>query len=168
MKPQNFWFVVHTKPGQEENVAMHLKRKGIETYLPKIETCAYNGLKKIKKTKSLFPNYLFAGCERKNITQVCWTRGVKKVLWENNAPQPIADELIFSLQSLTGDDGLIRPAGWNTYRKHDLVLITSGPFKDLYALFDHWGSDKERVCLLLKLLNAQIRVTVPAALVAIA
>ncbi len=162
------WFVVHTKPSQEENVAMHLKRKGIETYLPKIETCVYNGLKKIKKTKSLFPNYLFAGCERKNITQVCWTRGVKKVLWENNAPQPINDELIFSLKSLTGDDGLIRPPQWDTYQKHDLVLITSGPFKDLYALFDHWESDKERVCLLLKLLNAQIRVTVPAALVAIA
>ena len=149
-------------------MAIHLKRKGIGTYLPKIEACAYRGLRKIQKTKSLFPNYLFAECERKNITQVCWTRGVKKVLWENNAPQPINDALIFSLKSLTSDDGLIRPAQWDTYQKHDLVLITSGPFKDLYALFDHWESDKERVCLLLKLLNAQIRVTVPAALVAIA
>jgi transcriptional antiterminator RfaH len=168
MKPQKLWFVVHTKPGQEETVAMHLKHKGIETYLPKIETCTYNGLKKIKKTKSLFPNYLFAGCERKNVPQVCWTRGVKKVLWENNAPQPIADELILSLKSLTDNDGLIRPARWGTYQKNDLVLITSGPFKDLYALFDHWESDKERVCLLLNILNAQIRVTVPAALLAVA
>ncbi len=162
------WFVVNTKPLQEETVAMHLKHKGIETYAPEIETYTYNGLKKIKKTKSLFPNYLFAGCERKNVPQVCWTRGVKKVLWENNAPQPIADELILSLKSLTDNDGLIRPARWGTYQKHDLVLITSGPFKDLYALFDHWESDKERVCLLLNLLNAQIRVTVPAALLAVA
>ena len=162
------WFVVNTKPGREENVAMHLKLKGITTYLPKIETCTYNGLKKIKKTKSLFPNYLFAECERKNVPQVCWTCGVKKVLWENNAPQPIADELVFSLKSLTGDDGLIRPARRGKYRKDDLVLITSGPFKDICALFDHWESDKERVCLLLKLLNAQIRVTVPAALLAVA
>jgi Transcription antiterminator len=162
------WFVVHTKPSQEETVALHLKRKGIETYAPKLETYTYNGLKKIKKTKSLFPNYLFARCERKNVPQVCWTRGVKKVLWENNAPQPIADELILSLKSLTDNDGLIRPVRWRTYQKHDLVLITSGPFKDLYALFDHWESDKERVCLLLNLLNAQIRVTVPAALVAVA
>jgi len=162
------WFVVNTKPSQEETVAMHLKHKGIETYLPKLETYTYNGLKKIKKTKSLFPNYLFARCERKNVTQICWTRGVKKVLWENNAPQPIADELIFSIKSLTDKNGLIRPVRWRTYQKHDLVLITSRPFKDLYALFDHWESDKERVCLLLNLLNAQIRVTVPAALVAVA
>jgi len=168
IKPQKSWFVVHTKPGQEENVEKHIKRKGLETYLPKIETWTYNGLKKIKKTKSLFPNYFFTRCARKNVTRVCWIRGVKKVLWENNSPQPIGDELIFSLKSLTSDEGLIRPARWDTYRKHDRVLITSGPFKDLYALFDHWESDKERACLLLKLLNAQIRVTVPAALVAAA
>ena len=145
---------------------MHLKHKEIETYVPKIETYTYIGLKKIKKTKSLFPNYLFALCERKNVPQVCWTRGVKKVLWENNAPQPIADELIVSLKSLTSSDGLLRR--WAKYQKHDRVLITYGPFKDLYALFDHWESDQERVCLLLNLLNAQIRVTMPAALVAVA
>ncbi|WAC06795.1 MAG: hypothetical protein OS130_11110 [Thermodesulfobacteriota bacterium] len=159
------WFVVYTKPGQEKAVALHLKRKGIETYVPEIETHIYNGLKKIKKTKSLFPNYLFAWCERKNVTQIFWTSGVKKVLWENNAPQPIADELILSIRSLTDNDGLIRPARWGTYQKHDPVSITSGPFKDRYALFDHWESDKGRVCLLLNLLNAQIRVTVPAALI---
>jgi len=162
------WFVVNTKTGQEETVTMHLKHKGIETYLPKIETYTYNGFKKIKKTKSLFPNYLFAECERKNLPQIFWTRGVKKVLWENNAPQPMADELILSIKSLTDNDGLIRPARWGRYQKHDLVLITSGPFKDRYALFDHWESDKERVCLLLNLLNAQIRVTVPAVLLAVA
>jgi len=165
---KKFWFVVHTKPLQEETVALHLKRKGIESYAPEIETYTYNGLKKIKKTKFLFPNYLFAWCERKNLPQVCWTRGVKKVLWENNAPQPIADELIFSIKSLTNNHGLIRPARWGTYQKHDPVSITAGPFKDLYALFDHWESDKERVCLLLNLLNAQIRVSVPAALLAVA
>jgi len=165
------WFVVQTKPGQEQSVVMHLKHKGIETYAPKIETYRYDGLKKIKKTKALFPNYLFARCERKNLSQVCWTRGIKKVLWENNAPQPVAEEVIFSLKSLTSKDGLIRPhALWGTdkYQKHDPVLITSGPFKDIYALFDHWESDKERVCLLLNLLNAQIRVTVPSALISAA
>jgi len=47
-------------------------------------------------------------------------------------------------------------------------LIISGPFKDIEALFNHWDSDKERVCLLLNLLNAQIRVMVPAAVVAAA
>ena len=165
---KTFWFAVYTKPLQEEAVSLHLKRKGIETYLPKIEILRYNGLEKIKKTKSLFPNYLFALCERKELPQIFWTRGVKKVLWENNAPQPIADELIVSLKSLTDNDGLIRPVRRIAYQKYDPVLITSGPFKDLYALFDHWESDKERVCLLLNLLNAQIRVTVPAALVAVA
>jgi len=45
------------------------------------------------------------------------------------------------------------------------VRIKSGPFKDILAIFDHWVSDKERVCLLLNLINAQIRVIVPTSLV---
>jgi len=49
------WFVVHAKPGREETVAMHLKHKGVETYLPKIETCTYKGLKKLKRPSPFFP-----------------------------------------------------------------------------------------------------------------
>jgi Transcription termination factor nusG. len=65
MKPQKLWFVVHTKPGQEETVAMHLKHKGIETYLPKIETCTYNGLKKLKRPSPFFPIIFLPGVKGK-------------------------------------------------------------------------------------------------------
>jgi|GEM_PF-1961688 len=155
------WFIIRTKIRQEKNVALHLNRKGIETYLPEIETCTYRELKKIKTIKSLFPNYLFARCEIKNLPQIFWAKGVRKVLLENNCPVPIADELIFSLKSLADDDGLIRPDRLAIYQKNDRVLITGGPFKDFSGLFNHWESDKERVSLLLNVLSAQIRVTVP-------
>jgi transcriptional antiterminator RfaH len=165
MKGQKNWYVVQTKPRQEEKVLFFLNQKGINTYFPKIQTHIYKGLKKHKKIKPLFPNYLFANCERKKINQVCWTRGVKKVLWKNTQPQPIADELIYSIKSLAGKDGLIRQ---KRYKKNDLVTIKSGPFKGIQALFDHWESDGERICLLLNLINAQIRVAVPASVVEVA
>ena len=35
----------------------------------------------------------------------------------------------------------------------------------LLALFDHWKFGKERVCLLLSLINGQVKITVPTPLV---
>ena len=156
------WYVVETKPNQEEKVIFYLAQKEINTYFPKTQTYIYKGLKVYKKAKPLFPGYIFAQCERREIYHVCWTRGVKKVLWKNTQPQPISSKLISSIKSLASKDGLIRK---ERFKKNDLVMIKSGPFKDILAIFDHWASDKERVCLLLNLINAQIRVTVPTPLV---
>ena len=158
------WYAVQTKPGQEEKVVFHLTQKGITTYFPKTQVYIYRGLRKYKRIKSLFPNYIFAWCERKRVYQLCWTRGVKKVLWKNTQPHPVSDELINSIRSLAGKDGLIRPKQFKT---NDTVRIKSGPFKNISALFNHWESDKERVCLLLNAMNAQIKVSVPASLVEI-
>jgi transcriptional antiterminator RfaH len=168
MELQKFWFVVHTKPRQEEAVAFYLKQKELEIYLPRMETYTYRGLKRFTVIKPLFPNYLFIRCERKKLPLAYWTRGVKKVLWENQSPQPVAEELIFSIKSLASEDGIIRRPLSPHYRKNDQVLITAGPFKGITALFDHWEQDQKRVSLLLNLLNAQVRVTLPAALIAAA
>lgn len=156
------WYVIQTKPNQEEKVIFYLAQKGIRTYFPKIKMCIYKGLKKYERIKGLFPGYIFAQCEKKEVYYICWTRGVKKVLWENTHPQPISSELIESIKSLASKNGLIRP---HKFKKKELVRIKSGPFKDILAIFDHWVSDKERVCLLLNLINAQIRVIVPTSLV---
>ena len=156
------WYVVQTKPCQEKSVAFHLAQNGIATFLPKTETYCYKGLRKHKKTKPLFPSYIFARCERKKIYMVCWTRGVRKVLWGNTQPQPVSDELVHSIKSLANKDGLVRP---KRYKKNDAVTITSGPFRDMLALFDRWDSDKDRVCLLLKAIHVQVKVSVPVSLV---
>ena len=159
---QKNWYVVQTKSNQEEKVIFYLTQKGISTYSPKIKGYIYKGLKRFEKIKPLFPGYIFAQCERKEVYHLCWTRGVKKVLWKNTQPQPISSELIYSIKHLESKDGLIRK---EKFKKNDLLMIKSGPFKDILAIFDHWASDKQRVCLLLNLINAQIRVTVPTPLV---
>ena len=156
------WYVVQTKPFQEEKVIFYLHQKGINIYSPKTQTYIYKNFKRYKRIKLLFPGYIFVKCEREKVYQVCWTRGVKKVLWENTKPQAVSEELIYSIKSLESKDGLIKP---QNFKKNELVRIKSGPFKDILALFDHWESDKERACLLLSLINGQVKITLPASLV---
>jgi transcriptional antiterminator RfaH len=164
MNIQN-WYIVQTKPSQEEKVIFYLTQKGISTYFPKVKAYIYKGLKRFEKIKPLFPGYVFAKCKKREVYHICWTRGVNKVLWKNTRPKAISSELIYSIKSLASKDGLIRK---ENFKKDDLVIIKSGPFKDILAIFDHWECDKQRVCLLLNLINAQIRVTLPAPLIAIA
>ncbi len=156
------WYIVQTKPWQEEKALFFLEQKGIFTYRPKIEAYFYRGIMAIKKEKSLFPNYLFIRCNEEALSTACWTWGVKRLLWRNDLPVSISDGLIESIRLLQDKDGIIRKRSIQEFKRNDIVKIRSGPFKDLLAIFDHWDSDTERVCLLIDLVNTMARIHVPA------
>ena len=120
------WYVTQTKPCQENKAAFNLRQKDIAVYLPMTQVYVYKNLKKYKKTKPLFPGYIFARVEKNRVHQLCWTSGVKKVLWENTNPKPISDDLIHSLKSLAAKDGLITP---RCFKPNDVVRIKSTPLK---------------------------------------
>jgi len=159
------WYIVQTKPWQEKKAEFFLKQKNIHVYRPKMEAHVYKGLKIVKKEKSLFPNYLFVRCEDSELYTVCWTWGVKKVLWRNDLPTPISEELVSSIRYLEDKDGLIRKSKFHELQKDQAVKIKTGPFKDLIAIFDHWDSDRERVCLLINLANTYAKIHVPISVV---
>lgn len=159
------WYIVQTKPWQEEKALFFLDQKGIYTYRPKMETYVYRGLRAIRREKSLFPNYIFARCEPNDVHLICWTWGVKKVLWRNDLPVPISDDLVNSIRLLEDRDGIIRKKSVQDLKKNDIVKIKSGPFRDLLGIFDHWDSDRDRVCILINLVNTVAKVHVPIAVI---
>ena len=159
------WYIVQTKPWQEEKALFFLEKKGIHTYRPRMETYSYRGIRAIKREKSLFPNYIFIRCREDYIADACWTWGVKKVLWRNDLPVAISEELVNSVMILEDKDGVIRKTKLQELKKNDVVKIRSGPFRDLLAIFDHWDSDMERVCLLVDMINTVARIHVPVSVI---
>lgn len=156
------WYIVQTKPWEEEKALFFLNQKGIYTYRPRMEAYFYRGMKVIKREKSLFPNYVFVRCNENELSTACWTWGVKKVLWRNDLPVSVSDELVESIRLLEDKDGVIKKRKVQELKRNDIVKIKSGPFRDLLAIFDHWDSDMERVCLLIDLVNTVARIHVPA------
>ncbi len=159
------WYIVQTKPWQEKKAISFLKQKSIHTYRPVMEIHTYKGFKIIKKQKSLFPNYIFVKCKPDNIYDVCWTWGVKKVLWRNDFPVAISEELVKAIKLLEDKDKIIRKHKIYELKENDNVRIKTGPFKDLLAIVDHWDSDKERVSLLINLASTTARINVPISVV---
>ena len=150
------WYVVQTKPRQEERAHYFLAEKGFEVYLPKMEVVTVRGHKRKLLEKPLFPNYIFSRFDQQeSLAHVRWTKGVVKILPVSSRPQPVDNEIVRSVMRLAQKDGVIRK---NSLKPKDKVRIVKGPFKDLLGIFEHWTSAQGRVRVLLNLINYQASV----------
>jgi transcriptional antiterminator RfaH len=151
------WYVVQSKPREEERALHFLKEKGFHTYLPRMEVVKIRGFKNVKTEKPLFPGYLFCRFSKsdESLAHVRWTQGVKKMLPESVDPMPVDDEIVAAIHKLEQKDGVIRK---KPLQKSDRIRITRGPMKDILGIFDYWTSDEGRVMVLLNFINYQASV----------
>lgn len=153
------WYVIYTKPGDEERVKTNLNNQEIETFLPLMETYKYLGGRMIPKIKPLFPNYLFAKLDLEvHYYKVKWTRGVNKILGSGGGPVPISGQVIQAIKERSGKDNLVKLE--NELKDGDVIQVTSGPLKSLRGVFQKVMSGKGRVKILLSLIGVDIPVQI--------
>lgn len=158
--PMNrLWYVIHTKPGDEDRVNTNLRNQEIETLLPLVETYQYSAGKMVQKIKPLFTNYLFAKLDLDlHYYKVKWTRGVNKILGSRNEPIPISEKVIQAIKDRSGKDNLVVLE--KELKDGDLVQVTSGPLKSLRGIFQKMMSSKGRVKILLSLIGVDVPVQI--------
>lgn len=153
------WYVIHTKPGDEDRVNTNLRNQEIETLLPLVETYQYSAGKMVQKIKPLFTNYLFAKLDLDlHYYKVKWTRGVNKILGSRNEPIPISEKVIQAIKDRSGKDNLVVLE--KELKDGDLVQVTSGPLKSLRGIFQKMMSSKGRVKILLSLIGVDVPVQI--------
>ena len=153
------WYVVQTKPANEDRVKGNLLNQDIEPFLPLLGTNQYSNGKVVDRIKPLFPNYLFA---RMNLGlhyyKVKYTRGVSKILGNGEGPIPISERVIVTIRERMGEDNLVKLE--DEFKDGDVVEVTSGPFKDLRGVFQKKMSGKGRVKILLSLIGVDVPVQI--------
>ncbi len=154
------WYVVLTKPKQEERAEEHLMAQGGEVFLPRIGLEKMRKGKRVESIEPLFPGYLFVnveGCEQL-IGSIRSTRGVRQLLRFGIDTLQVDGDLIADLRSrcyMQIQDQLDETVGKETVFKHgQKVEVTSGPFKDYQAIFKQFDGEA-RAIILLNLLNQQ-------------
>lgn len=153
------WYTLYTKPNAEHRVVAALQKRGIETYLPEIESSkTHQG----RVEKPFFPCYLFArfDFETTGLLLVQWTTGLRHVVALDNRPVPLADEVIDLIRSKLGEIEANggRPA--HTFKSGDTVIIADGPFRGKLAILDGPATPTRRVQVLLDILGHANRVQV--------
>ena len=155
------WYVVQTKPREEDRADSNLRSWNIETFNPKIRerrTHPYTGMP-IEVIKPLFPRYIFAKFSLENsYHRVRFTRGVSDLVAFADGPAPVDDEIISIIRLRMGKDGFVK-IGDPLY-PGDQVVVKNSPLGNYVGIFEREVKDSDRVMILLQTVSAQVHICV--------
>ncbi|MDH4219504.1 MAG: hypothetical protein OEY18_15050 [Candidatus Aminicenantes bacterium] len=142
------WFVLNTKPKKEFQVGRLFYEGGIEFYCPKY--------KHEDRIKPFFSGYGFISFVFPDQYQlVKYTRGVKRVIGNQEGPIPIPEEVIHEIRTRE-INGFIELEKYGEEPDiGDEIEVMEGPMKGLRGIFRKELTEKERVIILLNYVSYQ-------------
>lgn len=153
------WYVVHTKPRQEEIARENLLRQGYTVYLPRIRLFKHLRGKQQIRLEPLFPRYLFVQPESSNhsIAPVCSTFGVSSLVRFGQQPALIREETLTGIRAFEAGNHEASDVEISPFQPGEHIRIVTGPLRGLEGLVS--DVRQERVMVLLHLLGHETRVT---------
>lgn len=147
------WFVIHTKPKQEQRALENLERQGFQAWLPMITLEKLRRGKLTRVIEPMFSRYLFIQLDK---TQSNWspirsTLGVSKLVSFGNVPAVVPDELIDALRQAEGSQQEL------LLKEGDAVQFVSGPLQGLEGILEQRDGEL-RAMVLIELISQPQRV----------
>jgi transcriptional antiterminator RfaH len=150
------WYVLHTKPKQEERANSNLLAWGVETLNPKLKTRRHNEFTGLPTyiTQPLFPRYLFAKFNaREQLSKILFTRGVHNVVCFGNSPACVSEEIIDLIRARLDQNSVVKAS--DDLKPGDRVVISAGPLRNLTEIFEREVKGSERIMILLMAIGYQ-------------
>ncbi len=154
------WYVIQSKPRQENRALEHLRRQGFTCYLPTLAVEKLRNGRKIETHESLFPGYLFVELDdvNDNWYPIKSTRGVSQFVRFNDRLLPLENEILAVIRA--------RLAGNRPHIPYlqpgERVVVTEGAFAQLEAIFLA-NDGAQRVVLLMNILHSEQTLSFPLA-----
>ena len=155
------WYLVYTKPRQEQTALVNLERQGYSCYLPRLRMEKIRSQRATVVVEAMFPRYLFVRLgsdgSSKSWAPVRSTLGVERLICFGARPARVDDALV----------GLLRQREQaqptqTLFQPGERVCIASGPFAGIEAVF-HTGNAQQRVLILLEVLGKTVPMHIEAA-----
>lgn len=152
------WYVIHTKPRQEQRALDNLQQQGYSCFLPLLarQKLCRGALTVVPEP--LFARYLFIQLEAGQMGQ-SWapirsTKGVSRLVTFGTEPAKVSDELIDTLRAHSSAPGPVQPL----FAPGERVQIKDGPFAGLDAIYQ-LDDGERRAMVLIELLHKPSRIT---------
>lgn len=160
--PIKSWFLVYTKPRQEQTARHQLGRQGYPVYLPMTQQNRKRNGRRVSVIEPLFPRYLFIQLDtcRDDWGPIRSTIGVSALVRFGKEPAMVPDALIETLRSRESTTGL---HDWAepVFHAGQSVRVVGGVLQGYEGIFVA-GTGRERVVVLLDILGRQVRARVDA------
>ncbi len=159
------WYLVHTKPRQENCALGNLQQQGYQCYLPTIPSeKLYQGLLTVAN-EPLFPRYLFIrlgqGGSAKSWAPIRSTKGVSRLVSFGTEPARVDDGLI---ELLRIQEGSVQAEPERLFKQGERVCLTEAPFAGIEGVYQ-MAYGERRVMVLIEILSKPVAVRVaPASL----
>lgn len=157
------WYLVHTKPRQEECAQENLERQGYECYLPVFPKEKLRQNRVYVVNEPLFPRYLFIrlgqGHADQSWTPIRSTKGVSRLVSFGKNPAMVPDGLIDHLRST---EAVVQANPERLFTQGDQVRLTDGAFVGIEGVFQMANGDR-RVMVLIELMGKPVVMKVDAA-----
>jgi len=147
------WYAMRSKPNKEEFLAGQLQAYGVDVFFPVLHVKPVNP--RARKFRPYFPNYLFlhVDLDTVNISDLNWMPGASGLVSFGGEPASVPDLLIATLKKQIEHHNTSLLDQQNNFQSGDVILIEGGPFAGYEAVFDVYTSGRERVRVLLSLLQ---------------
>ncbi len=130
------WYLIKTKPGQEERALANLTRIGIEAIYPRIS-----------ERTPLFPGYLFGSVTPQLFCKADNAFGVRKIVRFGSLPAEVPGVVIEELRKRMNSSGCVEMSA--QFNNGDHVTVIAGPLRGFHGVFDRQISGSDRVRILL-------------------
>ncbi len=158
--PTTAWYLVHTKPRQEDLALANLERQGYSCYLPQLRIERVRRRKTEIALEPMFPRYLFVRLDSsdqgKGWSPIRSTLGVSQLVHFGTRAAKVDDALVDLLrqrEQATPAEAM--------FVSGDAVVITDGPFAGLEAIYQTADSER-RAFILLEILNKPVPMQIDA------
>lgn len=144
----NPWYLLKTKPCQEDRAKYFISLMGIKVLLPLYTSNS--------KPRPLFPGYMFATFSLDLFSKVNNAFGMRKIVRFGGEPATVPATIVEELYDKMDSAGcveLLPQFSAERFKSGDLVAVCRGPFRGWYGVFDHEITGKDRVKILLDTLN---------------
>lgn len=154
------WYLVHTKPRQEDIALANLERQGYECYLPQMRIERIRRRKAEVSTEPMFPRYLFirldSSDQGKSWSPIRSTLGVSQLVHFGARAAKVDDTLVDLLRQR--ERALPTEA---MFHSGDSVVITDGPFAGIEAIYQTADAER-RAFILLEILAKPVTMHIDA------
>ncbi len=129
------WYVVNTKPRNEDRAAMNLSNGGIEVLAPKLKLRKFKEGKFVHVVEPMFPGYIFVQFHPVDeFRMVKYARGVKTIVQFGGRIIPLQDEVIEFIR--TKLENGVASVEKQKIGKGEKILIKDGPFKGFSGILE--------------------------------
>lgn len=156
------WYVVYSKPSQEERAAIELSSQGYSVYLPKITESRRLRGQWVQQIRPMFPRYLFVQPTHpeQSIAPVKSTRGVSHLVRQGSNLVSCPDALVVAIRNAEAQ--LVVKNTDAFVGVGETIEIIEGPFQGLISHVV--AATEDRVSILLEVLGNLQSLEFPLAL----